>query len=161
MQLVREWYKPHLERLYENSHSRSGDLEQLELLSGQYPSRERFLTELALDPPNASSDLAGRPLLDEDYLVLSTIHSAKGMEWDTVYLLNVVDGSFPSEFSTGKAELIEEERRLLYVAMTRAQNDLLLLAPLKFHITSQPKHADAHVYGGRSRFLTDKVMKMF
>ena len=149
----------HLERLYEHFHTRLGDLDQLELLSGQYPSRERFLTELTLDPPNATSDLAGRPTLDEDYLVLSTIHSAKGMEWDTVYLLNVVDGSFPSEFSTGKAELIEEERRLLYVAMTRAQNELLLIAPLKFHLTQQSRQGDAHVYGGRSRFITEKVLK--
>jgi DNA helicase II / ATP-dependent DNA helicase PcrA len=158
---VREWYQPHLERLYEHFHTRIGDLDQLELLSGQFPSRERFLTELSLDPPNATSDLAGQPVLDEDYLILSTIHSAKGMEWDTVYLLNVVDGSFPSEFATGKAELIEEERRLLYVAMTRARNDLLLLAPLKFYLTNQPKNAAAHVYGGRSRFMTDKVLKCF
>jgi DNA helicase-2/ATP-dependent DNA helicase PcrA len=159
LHLAREWYRPHFERLYEHFHTRLGDLEQLELLSGQYPSRERFLTELTLDPPNATSDLAGRPTLDEDYLVLSTIHSAKGMEWDTVYLLNVVDGSFPSEFSTGKPELIEEERRLLYVALTRAQNELLLLAPLKFHLTQQSRQGDAHVYGGRSRFLTEKVLK--
>ena len=161
VRLVRDWYQPHLERLYEHVHTRIGDLDQLELLSSQYPSRERFLTELSLDPPNATSDLAGQPVLDEDYLVLSTIHSAKGMEWDTVYLLNVVDGSFPSEFATGKAELIEEERRLLYVAMTRARNDLLLLAPLKFHLTNQPKNAAAHVYGGRSRFMTEKVLKCF
>ena len=161
VRLVRDWYQPHLERLYEHVHTRIGDLDQLELLSSQYPSRERFLTELSLDPPNATSDLAGQPVLDEDYLVLSTIHSAKGMEWDTVYLLNVVDGSFPSEFATGKAELIEEERRLLYVAMTRARNDLLLLAPLKFYLTNQPKNAAAHVYGGRSRFMTEKVLKCF
>ena len=157
--LAREWYRPHFERQYEHAHTRLGDLDQLELLSGQYPSRERFLTELTLDPPNATSDLAGRPALDEDYLVLSTIHSAKGMEWDTVYLLNVVDGSFPSEFSTGKPELIEEERRLLYVGLTRAQNELLLLAPLKFHLTNQHRLGDAHVYGGRSRFVTEKVLK--
>jgi DNA helicase-2/ATP-dependent DNA helicase PcrA len=161
VRLVRDWYQPHLERLYEHVHTRIGDIDQLELLSGQYPSRERFLTELSLDPPNATSDLAGQPLLDEDYLVLSTIHSAKGMEWDTVYLLNVVDGSFPSEFATGKAELIEEERRLLYVAMTRARNDLVLVAPLKFYLTNQPKNAAAHVYGGRSRFMTEKVLKCF
>ena len=161
VRLVRDWYQPHLERLYEHVHTRIGDLDQLELLSSQYPSRERFLTELSLDPPNATSDLSGQPVLDEDYLVLSTIHSAKGMEWDTVYLLNVVDGSFPSEFATGKAELIEEERRLLYVAMTRARNDLLLLAPLKFYLTNQPKNAAAHVYGGRSRFMTEKVLKCF
>ncbi len=157
--LVREWYRPHLERIYEHFHTRVGDLDQLELLSGQYPSRERFLTELTLDPPNATSDLAGQPNLDEDYLILSTIHSAKGMEWDTVYLLNVVDGSFPSEFATGKPELIEEERRLLYVALTRAQNDLILVAPLKFHLTNQSRQGDAHVYGGRSRFMTEKVLK--
>jgi len=157
--LAREWYRPHFERQYEHFHTRLGDLDQLEVLSGQYPSRERFLTELTLDPPNATGDLAGRPTLDEDYLILSTIHSAKGMEWDTVYLLNVVDGTFPSEFATGRPELIEEERRLLYVALTRAQNDLLLLTPLKFHVTAQHRHGDAHVYGGRSRFLTDKVLK--
>ena len=157
--MVREWYKPHFERIYEHFHTRLGDLDQLELLSGQYPSRERFLTELTLDPPNATSDLAGTPMLDEDYLILTTIHSAKGMEWDTVYLLNVVDGSFPSEFATGKAELIEEERRLFYVALTRAQNDLMLMAPLKFHLTAQSRQGDAHVYGGRSRFLTEKVLK--
>ena len=159
--LAREWYRPHLERIYEHFHTRLGDLDQLELLSGQYVSRERFITELTLDPPDATSDLAGQPVLDEDFLVLSTIHSAKGMEWDTVYLLNVVDGSFPSEFATGKAELIDEERRLLYVAMTRAQNDLLLMVPLRFPVTSQSRQSDAHVYGGRSRFLTDKVIKAF
>ena len=157
---VREWYRPHLERLYEQFHTRLGDLDQLELLSGQFPSRERFITELTLDPPHATSDLAGRPTLDEDYLVLSTIHSAKGMEWDTVYVLNVVDGSFPSEFSTGKPELIEEERRLLYVALTRAQNELAVIVPLKFHLTQQSRQGDAHVYGGRSRFMTDKVLKV-
>jgi DNA helicase II / ATP-dependent DNA helicase PcrA len=156
---AREWYRPHFERIYEHFHTRLGDLDQLELLSGQYPSRERFLTELTLDPPHATSDLAGTPVLDEDYLVLSTIHSAKGMEWDTVYLLNVVDGSFPSEFATGRAELIEEERRLLYVALTRAQNELVLMAPLKFHLTNQSRQGDAHVYGGRSRFLTERVLK--
>src|SRR6202007_2359874 len=160
VQLVRDWYRPHFERLYTEVHTRLADLEQLDLLPSQFPSRERFLTELTLDPPHATSDLAGRPTLAEDYLVLSTIHSAKGMEWDTVYVLNVVDGSFPSEFSTGKAELIEEERRMLYVAMTRAQNELLLVVPLKFHLTHQSRHGDAHVYGGRSRFMTEKVLKM-
>src|SRR5690348_4325822 len=159
LHMVREWYQRYFERLYEDHHTRLGDLEQLELLSGQFPSRERFVTELTLDPPHATSDLAGRPTLDDDFLVLSTIHSAKGMEWDSVYVLNVVDGSFPSEFSTGKPELIDEERRLLYVGLTRAQNDLLLLAPLKFHLTAQHRLGDAHVYGGRSRFLTDKVLK--
>src|SRR3989440_9710443 len=127
--------------------------------SGQYPSRERFLTELTVDPPHATSDLAGRPTLDEDYLVLSTIHSAKGMEWDTVYVLNVVDGTFPSEFSPGRPELIEEERRLLYVALTRAQNELLLIVPLEFHLTHQPRQADAHAFGGAGPRLAYKGTK--
>ncbi len=156
---ARDWYQPHLERIYEHIHTRVGDLDQLEQLSGQYPSRERFITELTLDPPHATSDLAGTPTLDEDYLVLSTVHSAKGMEWDTVYVLNVVDGSFPSEFATGRTELIDEERRLLYVAMTRARNELQLCVPLKFPLTQQPRTGDAHVYGGRSRFISDKVLK--
>jgi DNA helicase-2/ATP-dependent DNA helicase PcrA len=158
--LAREWYKPQMERLYEHVHMRIGDLDQLELLSSQYPTRERFITELTLDPPQATSDLAGQAVNDEDYLVLSTVHSAKGMEWDNVYILNVVDGSFPNEFAN-KAELIEEERRLLYVAMTRARNELTFVVPLRFQITSQPKTSDGHVYGGRSRFLTEKLVKCF
>jgi DNA helicase II / ATP-dependent DNA helicase PcrA len=158
---VREWYQPHLERMFDHFHTRIGDLDQLEQLSGQFPSRERFLTELTLDPPNATSDLAGKASQDEDYLVLSTVHSAKGMEWDTVFLLNVVDGSFPSEFATGKQEMIDEERRLLYVAMTRARNELQLICPLKFPLTQQSPRGDAHVYGGRSRFMSEKVLKCF
>ena len=94
-------------------------------------------------------------------MILSTIHSAKGQEWDFVYVLNVADGNFPSEFSTGKPELIEEERRLLYVAMTRARNELHLCAPLKYAVTQQAKDGDAHVYGAKSRFMTDKVMECF
>jgi DNA helicase-2/ATP-dependent DNA helicase PcrA len=159
LQRVREWYRPLLERLYEQSFVRAADLEQLEQLSSQYSSRERFISELALDPPQATSDLAGPPLRDEDYLVLSTIHSAKGMEWDSVYLLNVVDGSFPSEFATGREALIDEERRLLYVAMTRARDDLQLIHPLRFPVTQQAPRGDRHVYGGRSRFLTAGVMQ--
>jgi DNA helicase II / ATP-dependent DNA helicase PcrA len=161
VRLVRDWYQPHLERIFEHFHTRIGDLDQLDQLSQQFPSRERFLTELTLDPPNAVSDLSGKAHQDEDYLVLSTIHSAKGMEWDTVFLLNVVDGSFPSEFATGKQEMIDEERRLLYVAMTRARNELQLISPLKFPLTQQQPRGDAHVYGGRSRFMTEKVLKCF
>ena len=155
---VREWYEPHLERLYEQAQVRAGDLEQLERISVNYPSRREFLSELALDPPAATGDLAGAPHLDEDYLVLSTVHSAKGQEWDAVFVLNVADGSFPNEFSTGRAELIEEERRLLYVAMTRAKSDLDLIAPLRYYVTQQSRMGDRHVYGARSRFVTDSVM---
>ena len=155
---VRRWYQPHLERLYDGLDTREADLEQLEQVSGRYPTRERFLTELTLDPPSAAGDLAGDPLLDEDYLILSTVHSAKGQEWESVFVLNVADGNFPSEFATGKAEMIEEERRLLYVAMTRAKQSLSLIAPLRYHVTQQRRDGDKHVYGARSRFMTDALL---
>src|ERR1051325_8408100 len=116
--LVRKWYEPHLERLYEGVGTRVADLETLENLEHLHDSRQAFLSDLTLDPPEATGDLAGDPLLDEDFLILSTIHSAKGQEWDVVYILNVVDGCIPSDMATGSAEEIEEERRLLYVAMT-------------------------------------------
>ncbi|HUZ81873.1 MAG TPA: ATP-dependent helicase, partial [Gaiellaceae bacterium] len=159
--LVRAWYEPELERIHGESWARAGDLEQLEQLSTRYATRERFLTELTLDPPAATGDLSGRASKDEDYVILSTIHSAKGQEWDHVYVLNVADGSFPSEFAAGKPAAIEEERRLLYVAMTRARNALHLCAPLRYAITQQPPRGDAHVYGAKSRFLTDKVLDCF
>ncbi len=155
---AREWFEPHLERIYDAAQVRAGDLVQLERLSHQFATRDQFLAELALDPPAATGDNAGTPYLDEDYLILSTVHSAKGQEWDTVFILNVADGNFPSEFSTGRSDQIEEERRLLYVAMTRAKNDLHLVAPLKYYVTNQPKNGDRHVYGARSRFLTKSVM---
>ena len=113
----------------------------------QYATRESFVTELTLDPPQASGDLAGDPLLDEDYLVLSTVHSAKGQEWEAVHVLNVTDGSFPSEFATGRPEQVDEERRLLYVAMTRARQELHLLAPLRFYVTQQSPTGDRYVHG--------------
>lgn len=155
---ARHWYQPHLERLYDGLDTREADLEQLEQISGRYPTRERFLTELTLDPPSAAGDLAGDPLLDEDYLILSTVHSAKGQEWEAVFVLNVSDGNFPSEFATGKPEMIEEERRLLYVAMTRAKQSLSLIAPLRYHVTQQRRDGDKHVYGARSRFMSEKLL---
>jgi DNA helicase-2/ATP-dependent DNA helicase PcrA len=158
---VRAWYEPQLERLYEAAQARRGDLEQLERLAVQYPTREAFVTELTLDPPQASGDLAGDPLLDEDYLVLSTVHSAKGQEWEGVHVLNVTDGSFPSEFAAGRPELLEEERRLLYVAMTRARQELHLIAPVRFYVTQQSRVGDRYVHGTRSRFLTDAVLERF
>src|SRR5690606_15973697 len=91
--LVRRWYEPQLARLYDAADVRAADIEQLDRLSAHYGSRERFVTELTLDPPQAAGDLAGDPLLDEDYLILSTVHSAKGQEWDAVYVLNVADGN--------------------------------------------------------------------
>src|SRR5438552_13214206 len=99
--MVRKWYEPHLERLYEAPSVRLADLETLESLATHHASRESFLSDLTLDPPEALGDLAGDPLIDEDYLILSTIHSAKGQEWDVVYILNVVDGCIPSDMAMG------------------------------------------------------------
>jgi DNA helicase-2/ATP-dependent DNA helicase PcrA len=161
MQRVREWYEPVLERKYDAAPVRAGDLVQLERIASSFPTRELFLSELALDPPQATGDRAGTPYLDEDFLILSTVHSAKGQEWDAVHVLNVADGNFPNEFSTGKPELIEEERRLLYVAMTRAKTDLHLIAPLKYYVSAQSRMGDRHVYGAKSRFLTPAVMACF
>ena len=156
---ARNWYRPELERLYESSQTREADLEQLQQIASRYPTRERFLTELTLDPPSVTGDRNNGARLDEDYLVLSTIHSAKGQEWDSVFVLNVTDGNFPSEFAAGKPERIEEERRLLYVAMTRAKQSLSLLAPLRFHVLQQSPGGDRHVYGARSRFLSESLMQ--
>src|SRR5882724_8882944 len=142
LERARLWYEPHLDRIHEDAETRRADLIQLEQIASGYPSRERFLTELTLDPPDATSDQAGVPLLDEDYLILSTIHSAKGQEWKSVFLLNVVDGCMPSDMSTGTAEEIDEERRLLYVAMTRAKDDLHLVVPQRFFTHGQHAQGD-------------------
>ena len=158
---LRQWYEPQLERLHGNAPVRSGDLQQLEALAESYGSRQAFLTELTLDPPQASGDESASPHKDEDYLILSTVHSAKGQEWESVYTLNVVDGTFPNEFATESPLRIEEERRLLYVAMTRARRNLELIAPLRFYVTQQRRFGERHVYGARSRFFTPAVLETF
>src|SRR3989475_7213043 len=159
--MVRKWYEPHLERLYEGATVRVADLETLEGLGRNHQSRESFLSDLTLDPPEALGDLAGDPLIDEDYLILSTIHSAKGQEWDVVYILNVVDGCIPSDMATGSKEEIEEERRLLYVAMTRARDHLYLLQPHRFYTGSSRRNGDRHVYAPRARFIPDDLLRWF
>ncbi len=155
------WYLPQLQRLYEDAAVRRADLEQLARLAHGYASRETFLAELTLDPPEATSDEAQAPHLDEDYLILSTIHSAKGQEWAAVYVLNVVDGCMPADMAAGSAEELEEERRLLYVAMTRAQHQLQLLVPQRFHVTQQAARGDRHLWGGLSRFIPSPVAGHF
>ena len=140
---------------------RRADLIQLSQIATTFPSRERFLTELTLDPPDASSDSAGVPLRDEDYLVLSTIHSAKGQEWKSVFVLNAVDGCIPSDLGTGTTPELEEERRLLYVAMTRAKDELHLIVPQRFFTHQQATSGDRHVYASRSRFLPNTVLSLF
>ena len=161
LERARLWYEPHLDRIHEDAEVRRADLIQLEQIAGGYASRERFLTELTLDPPDATSDQAGVPLLDEDYLILSTIHSAKGQEWKSVYVLNVVDGCMPSDLGAGTSAELEEERRLLYVAMTRAKDDLHLVVPQRFFTHGQHAQGDRHVYASRSRFIPEKLLALF
>jgi DNA helicase-2/ATP-dependent DNA helicase PcrA len=158
---VRAWYQPHLERRYDFAPARAADLEQLEQIAMGHPSRERFLSELTLEPPDASGANAVRPVLDEDYLILSTIHSAKGQEWHAVYVLNVVDGCIPSDMATGKPAQIDEERRLLYVAMTRAREHLYLVQPLKFFRTQQHRFGSGYMMAPRSRFVPDDILTLF
>ena len=158
---ARRWYEPHLERIHEDASVRRADLLQLEQIAAGYSSRERFLTELTLDPPDVTSDQAGVPLLDEDYLVLSTIHSAKGQEWKSVFILSVVDGCMPSDLGTGTTAEIEEERRLLYVAMTRAKDNLSLVIPQRFFTHGQNPQGDRHVYASRTRFIPANLLQYF
>ncbi|MEQ1899789.1 MAG: ATP-dependent helicase [Devosia sp.] len=158
---ARLWYEPVLEANHDDARIRLLDLLQLEQIAAGYPSRQRFLTELTLDPPEATSDQAGVPLKDEDYLILSTIHSAKGQEWRSVHVLNVVDGCIPSDLGTGSTHEIEEERRLLYVAMTRARDQLHLIVPQRFFVTQQQKYGDRHLYAQRSRFVTRDMLGLY
>jgi DNA helicase-2/ATP-dependent DNA helicase PcrA len=159
--LVRGFYEPHMERLYDHAHARAADLVELEALAAGHPSRERFLSDLVLDPPEGTATEAGPPHLDEDYLILSTIHSAKGQEWEAVTILHVTDGCIPSDMAARSPEELEEERRLLYVAMTRARSLLTLVHPLRFHVRQQARWGDRHVWAQRSRFLTEEVLQHF
>ena len=160
-ELLRRWYEPHLHRMYDDGHLREADISQLEQIAAGYESRERFLTELTLDPPDATSGRARAATLDEDYTILSTIHSAKGQEWRIVRILNVVDGCIPSDMATGRPEEIEEERRLLYVAMTRAKDELDLIVPHRFYTYQQPSFGDSHVYASVSRFIPSSIRDSF
>ena len=161
LELVRRWYEPHLDRIHEDAMLRQPDLLQLVQIASTYPSRERFLTELTLDPPDSTSDRAGDPLLDEDYLILSTIHSAKGQEWKSVYILNAVDGCLPSDLATGTSAEIEEERRLFYVAMTRAKDHLHVIVPQRFFVHGQRSNGDRHMYASRTRFIPSALLDRF
>jgi DNA helicase-2/ATP-dependent DNA helicase PcrA len=161
LERARLWYEPHLERIHEDAAIRRADLIQLEQIASGYPSRERFLTELTLDPPDATSDQARAPLLDEDYLILSTIHSTKGQEWKSVFVLNAADGCIPSDLAVGTLAEVEEERRLLYVAMTRAKNDLHLVVPQRFFTHGQRAEGDRHIYASRTRFIPDELLSLF
>jgi DNA helicase II / ATP-dependent DNA helicase PcrA len=157
---VRRFLEPILGRIYSAAGSRLRDIERLEQIATRYASRARLLSDLALDPPKSTADLAGRPLLDDDYLVLSTIHSAKGCEWDVVYVLHASDGMIPSDMALTDEEGLEEERRLFYVAMTRARDEVHVMFPRRYYLRPNGL-GDAHGYAQLTRFLPEKVRRHF
>ena len=160
LERIRRFYEPIFERRYDYAHARIRDLDQLEQIASNYRSRSEFLTDLTLDPPSSTQDLAGPPLLDDDYLILSTIHSAKGCEWDVVHIIHAADGMIPSDMATGDAEDIEEERRLLYVAMTRARNELDIYFPLRYYFRPRGR-GDRHSYAQLTRFIPRTANGLF
>ena len=155
---LRDALAPLIKSRYPDGPLRLRDLDQLVAAARESSDLVQFASELALDPPQSSADLAGPPHLDDDYLVLSTIHSAKGLEWDGVHVLALYDGNFPACMSAGTSESIDEERRLLYVGMTRARRELHLYVPVRYY--HRPRGIDdAHGYGKASRFLTEEVQR--
>jgi DNA helicase-2/ATP-dependent DNA helicase PcrA len=160
LERINRFLQPVVQGRYRNPRERHRDLDQLALLASGYPTRARFITELTLDPPSSTGDLAGPPLLDEDYLVLSTMHSAKGLEWDVVHIIHAADGIVPSDMATGHPDEIEEERRLLYVAMTRAKEMLHVYFPLRYY--HRPRGLeDGHNYAQLTRFLPPSIQELF
>jgi DNA helicase-2/ATP-dependent DNA helicase PcrA len=153
---VRAFYGEFVPRLYDNPQPRLRDLEQLEVVARRYRSRQNFLSDLTLDPPNSTADIAGVPHKDEDWLVLSTMHSAKGCEWKVVYIIHAADGMIPSDMATEDDEGIEEERRLFYVAVTRARDWLYVVYPLRYYYRRRPM-GDSHGYAQLTRFLPEEV----
>jgi DNA helicase-2/ATP-dependent DNA helicase PcrA len=154
---LRDALEPLIRRRYDDCDVRLRDIDALARLASGYQSRARMTAELILDPPVSTGDLAGAPHLDDDYLVLSTVHSAKGGEWRAVHLIHASDGSFPSDMATGSRREIEEERRLFYVALTRAKEHLHIYAPLRFHLGGPAQRQDRHSYSQRTRFLPSAV----
>ena len=157
---LRNALAPLIEARYADGALRLADLDQLVAAAREHQGELRhFVGELVLDPPQSSAGLAGPPYLDEDYLVLSTIHSAKGLEWQAVHVIALYDGNLPADMSSGSKDSIDEERRLLYVAMTRARRGLHLYVPVRYY--HRPNGTgDAHGYGTPSRFLTEEVQRL-
>jgi DNA helicase-2/ATP-dependent DNA helicase PcrA len=156
---VRRFYDPLLDTLYDNAPPRRHDLEHLEQVASGYRSRRSFLSDIQLDPPTSTADVAGPPVKDEDWLVLSTIHSAKGCEWDVVCLIHAADGMLPSDMATGSAEEIEEELRLTYVALTRARDHLYVTWPQRYY-HRRSAFTDKHIYPQLCRFFTPEIRSL-
>ena len=141
---------------YADGASRVEDLDGLVHAAGAASDLQTFVDELVLDQPQSTSEV-GRPKLEEDYVILSTIHSAKGLEWNIVHLLRASDGCIPSDMALSSAEGVEEERRLFYVAITRPRRSLYLYAPRRYH--HRPL-GDAHGYGKLTRFMSDAAQQL-
>jgi DNA helicase-2/ATP-dependent DNA helicase PcrA len=137
---------------YPDATARLADLRRLADAAAAQPTLQDALAELTLDPPVSSSDLAGPPRLDEDYLTISTIHAAKGLEWRIVHVPHLVDGALPSDMALGDPDGLAEEHRLFYVALTRARDHLYLYAPLRLHLHRRGRD-DRHGFGQLTRFL--------
>ena len=146
-----------LKARYPDADIRIADLQRLADAAASRPSLHDALVELALDPPSSASDLAGPPRLDEDFLIISTIHSAKGLEWSIVHLPHLVDGAVPSDMALSTPEGLAEERRLFYVAVTRARDQLYLYFPMRMH-HHRLAGDDRHGYGQLTRFLDRKAL---
>jgi DNA helicase-2/ATP-dependent DNA helicase PcrA len=157
---IRKFYSPLLKAQYENAKVRLNDIKQLEVIAARFKTRAQFLSDMTLDPPTSTQDLAADPHLDEDNLVLSTIHSAKGLEWNAVYVIHAADGNIPSDMATNSPEEIEEERRLLYVAMTRAKNNLFICRPERYYFHHR-RRSDMGSMSQVTRFLPARIQKSF
>jgi DNA helicase-2/ATP-dependent DNA helicase PcrA len=142
---------------YPDAAIRIADLQRLADAAASRPSLHDALVDLALDPPLSASDLAGPPRLDDDFLVISTVHSAKGLEWPVVHLPQLADGAVPSDMALGSPGGLAEEHRLFYVAVTRARDHLYLYAPMRLH-HHRLASDDRHGYGQLTRFLSQDAL---
>jgi DNA helicase-2/ATP-dependent DNA helicase PcrA len=154
---LRRALAPVVQGRYPDGAARLADLERLSEAAAQHGDLRTFVVELALDPPRSTGADAVPPSVDEDWLVLSTVHSAKGLEWEAVHLLHVTEGSFPSDLGVSTPDGLDEERRLFHVALTRARDTLHLYAPLRYHHHPRARD-DRHSWAQRSRFLDETAL---
>ncbi len=157
---LRDALAPLVANVYDNVDARLADLDALTAAAHNAVRLSDVAADLTLEPPNSTGELAGAPSVDDDWLVISTVHSAKGLEWDVVHLLNAADGNFPSDMALTSTEGLEEERRLFYVAVTRPRRHLHVYLPLRFHYRPRGRDDD-HTMSQPSRFLSPAVAACF
>jgi DNA helicase-2/ATP-dependent DNA helicase PcrA len=157
---LRDALAPLVANAYDHPDARLADLDALVAAAHQATRLSDVAADLTLEPPNFTGDLAAKPAIDEDWLVISTVHSAKGLEWDVVHVLNAADGNFPSDMALTTNDGLEEERRLFYVAVTRPRRHLHVYHPLRFHYRPRGRDDD-HTMSQLSRFVSDGVAACF